>query len=96
MNEVGYYLFLIKMAAVWHFAHAAACLIVILGIAIIALRIHIADTNALGPGSRRIVDMIVKAETAKKRIPGVIDKRRDFAVYLLETIKRRLAWKRKR
>lgn len=91
MNEVEWDLFLIKMAAVWHFAHAAICLIAILGIAIVALRIHIADTNALGPGSRRIVDMIVKAETAK-----ALDKRLPFAVCFLETLKRRFAWKRKR
>lgn len=95
MNEVEWDLFLIRMAAIWHFANAAACLIVILVVVIIALRIHISNTNALGPGSRRIVDMIARSERAKFRLP-VLDKRSSFAVYLLETVKRRFAWKRKR
>lgn len=91
MNEIEYYLFLLRMAAVWHFAHAATCLIVILLIVIVALRIHIADTNALGPGSRRIVDMVVKDSLSRDE---PLDRRRPFALCLFETIKRRFGWRR--
>jgi hypothetical protein len=90
-NDIRAYLFLMRMEAVWHFAHAAACLIALAMIGLAALRVHVANVNALGPEERRRVGKMVESEL---RAREALDRRRPFAVCFLETIKRRVSWRR--